>query len=222
MALSEELVNKGIAQATGGAVVTSTSVYNYHYMDMKGGQGSVAYKRNDAFGLTAYHLFNDLEAGLKAGWQGEDSPIGIGCRLTYGLNQYQLRFQDDPGYRSYKLQSIRACVDVNISPFRYMLEDYGWCPLVELGATYVMNIACSTPYGHDTDQTRNGLRSQYAIGTLLGEDGRWAILLAMEMAHYDLLNSSYTPDGGITCPYEGFSSKDLNFSLKMKIRLFDD
>ena len=66
------------------------------------------------------------------------------------------------------------------------------------------------------------MRSRYAIGVQLGEEGKFCLLLSLDMAHYDLLNGNYTPDGGITHPYEGFKSKDMNIGLRLKFRLFEE
>ena len=78
MAVGEGVVNQLIANAINGAAVSYVSAYNYHYMDMSSSQGDVKFSRNNPYGMTAYDLFNDLEAGVKAGWQGETAPIGIG------------------------------------------------------------------------------------------------------------------------------------------------
>ena len=222
MAVGEGVVNQLIANAINGAAVSYVSAYNYHYMDMSSSQGDVKFSRNNPYGMTAYDLFNDLEAGVKAGWQGETAPIGIGGYVCYGLNQYHLRFGGDEGYGSYKIQSVRVGADITIAPWPWMREDYGWCPVAEVGATYVKALSCKTPYDSDASQANDGLRSRYAIGVQLGEEGKFCLLLSLDMAHYDLLNGNYTPDGAITHPYEGFKSKDMNIGLRLKFRLFEE
>ena len=222
MAVGEGLVNTLIARATNGAAVSYVSAYNFHYVDMSSSQGDVDFSRNNPYGMTAYDLFGDIEAGVKAGWQGEDAPIGIGGYVSYGLNQYHLRFGGDKGYGSYKFQSLRVGVDLTLQPWAWMREDYGWCPVAEVGATYVKPLSCKSPYGSDTDQACSGLRSRYGIGATIGEEGKFTILLSLDMAHYNQLSDSYTPDGGISRPYEGFKSKDMNIGVRLKFRLFEE
>ena len=220
--IGEIWINYALARAINGAATFNTIVYNYHYMSIDDRYGSVDFSRNNPYGFTAYDLFNDLEAGLKAGWQGEDAPIGIGGYVSYGFNQYHLRSKGAEGYGNFKIQSLHFGLDLTISPVRYWLEEYGWCPVAEVGGTYVKPLSCKTPYGSDASQANSGFRSRYAIGVQFGEDGKTALMLCMDMAHYDLLDAGYTVEGTVPHPFEGFKSKDMNFGLQLRIRLFED
>ena len=51
----------------------------------------------------------------------------------------------------------------------------------------------------------------YAIGAYIEDFG--AILVKFDMAHYDLFNKDYTPDGGFWYPYANFKNKDFNIFL---------
>ena len=66
------------------------------------------------------------------------------------------------------------------------------------------------------------MRSSYAIGVQFGEEGEGAVMLCMDMAHYDIFNRDYTPDGGFWYSYANFKSKDMNFSLRFTYNIFDN
>ena len=214
------VVNTGIAPSTEGALYTDLIAVDYHYVKLEDNGEEVDFKQNNPYGFTAYDLFNDLEVGFKVGWQGAETPIGLYVYGAYGINQYKLRFLGERDYSKHKLQSVRMGVGVKISPLRFMLLDYGWCPIIELGTTYVNNFKYKGPNGNDKDQINNGMRSSYAIGVQFGERGNYSIMLGMDMLHYDIFNRNYTPDGGFWYPYANFSSKDMNFNLSFCLNLW--
>lgn len=222
LAIADMLVNVAIASATDGAASTDYSLYNYHYVNLEDNGEKIDFKRNNPYGFKAYDLFNDIEAGLKVGWQGAESPVGIYLYGAYGCNQYKLRFLGERDYNNHRMQSLRTGVGIRISPLRFLLEDYNWCPIIELGTTYINNFSYKGPNGNDKDQINNGMRSSYAIGIQFGEEGTGAIMLYMDMAHYDIFNRNYTPDGGFWYPYANFKSEDMNFSLRLTYNIFDD
>lgn len=197
------------------------SAYRYHYFKMEDNGETVDFKRNNSYGHTAYDLFNDIEAGIKVGWQGAESPIGIYLYGAYGLNQYKLRFLGEQSYNRHQLQSLKAGVGIRISPLRFLLEEYNWCPIIEVGSIYINNFNYKGPYGNDKKQINNGMRTSYAIGAQFGDESRFAILLCMDMAHYDMFNREYTPDGGLWYPYANIKNKDMNFSLNIRINIID-
>lgn len=222
MAVVDVLANTAISSLTDGAASADFIAYNYHYVDLKDNGEKIDFKRNNPYGFTAYDLFNDIEAGLKFGWQGAQSPIGAYVYGAYGINQYKLRFLGERDYSKHKLQSFRVGVGVRISPLRFLLDDYEWCPIIELGTTYVNNFSYKGPYGSDKDQVNNGLRTSYAIGAQFGEEGNVSVMLCMDMANYDIFNRDYTPDGGFWYPYANFKSKDMNFSLRLTLNIWDE
>jgi len=222
LSLGENLINRTIANTTEGATTSDGILFNYHLGDMKDQAGDVAFKRNNPYGFTAYDLFNNLEVGVKVGWQSDISPFGVCGRVTYGLDQYKLRFAGETGYGRHQLQSIRVGLNVSAFPWHYLLDESGWCPLLEVGAEYVKNIDYKGPDGNELSRVNDGLRTSYAIGIRLGEEGKTALMLYMDMAHYDLFNANFTPDGGVSHPYAGFSSKDMNFGVRTRIRIYED
>lgn len=222
LGLADILVNSAVAEATDGAASSDFILYNYHYVKLEDNGETIDFKRNNPYGFTAYDLFNDIEAGIKLGWQGAQSPIGVYVYGAYGINQYKLRFLGERDYSKHKLQSYRVGVGVRISPLRFLLEDYEWCPIIELGTTYIGNFSYKGPNGSDRNQINNGMRSTFALGAQFGEEGNVSVMLCMDMAHYDIFNRDYTPDGGFWFPYANFKSKDMNFSLRVSLSLWDD
>ena len=218
LSLARIFVNVPIAQATNGAAAFDLVPYNLHYMSFKDNGEDVSFKMGNPYGFTSYDLFNDLEAGLKFGWQGAESPIGAYVYGAYSINQYKLRFLGEHDYSKHKIQSWKAGIGVRISPLRFLLDEYDWCPIIELGTTYVYNFNYKGPYGSDIDQLNNGLRTTYAVGAQFDE-GDQSIMVCFDMAHYNLFNKDYTPDGGYWFPYANFKNQDYYFSLRYSIKL---
>lgn len=219
MALAGWGLNSIITGATQGAVSTELSLYNLHYVRMEDNGESIDFKRNNPYGFTAYDLFNDVEAGIKIGWQGAESPVGIYLYGAYGCNQYKLRFLGERSYSNHRMQSLRTGVGIRISPLRFLLEDFNWCPIIDFGTTYINNFSYKGPNSSDKKQINNGLRSSYAIGFQCGEYIQYTVTLCMDMAHYDIFNRNYTPNGGFWYPYANFKSKDMNFSIHFGINV---
>lgn len=222
LAVAGMFANIVVTSATDGATPTDFTLANYHRVKLEDNGEAIKFKGNNPYGYKAYDLFNDIEAGLKIGWQGAASPVGLFVYAAYGINQYKLRFLGERSYSRHEFQSIRAGIGARISPLRFLMDEHGWCPIIELGTTYVSNFSYKGPNGNDRKQINNGMRSSYAIGAQFGDDGEFSAMLCMDMAHYDIFNRDYTPDGGFWHPYANFKSKEMNFSLRFSYNLFDD
>ena len=212
--------NVPLSRVTHGASTSDQDFVHIRYMSMTDNGETVDYKIANPYGFTLYDLFNNLEAGLKFGWQGAESPIGAYVYCAYGLDQYKLRFLGEREYNKHVIQSLKTGIRVRISPFVKMMEDYDWCPIIELGTTYVHNFKYKGPNDNDVNQINDGTRTYYAVGANI--NGRYDVLLCCDLAHYDLFNRNYTPDGGFWYPYANFKNKDMNFSLRFNIRLGSD
>ncbi len=218
LSFARQFVNIPIAVATDGAAPLEFVPFNFHYMSFKDNGEIVDYKMGNPYGWTSYDLFNNLEAGFKFGWQGAESPVGAYIYGAYCINQHKLRFLGEHEYNKHKIQSWKAGVGVRISPLRFLMDEYDWCPVIELGTTYVYNFKYKGPYSSDIDQLNNGMRTTYAIGAQFDE-GAQSIMLCMDMAHYNLFNKSYTPDNGFWYPYANFKNSDLYFSLRYSVTI---
>ena len=221
LSLGLSFVNNPIARATDGKAPVDFTVFQYHYMSLKDNGETVDFERNNAYGFKSYDLFNNLEFGIKVGWLGSVSPIGAYVYGAYGINQYKLRFLGEREYNKHKLQSLRAGLGIRISPLYFLMDEYDWCPIFEVGTTYVYNFKYKGPNGGDIDQINNGIRTSYAAGVQFN-DGASSVMVCFDMAHYDIFNRNYTPDGGFWFPYANLRTKDMNFSLRMTFNLWDD
>ena len=217
--IAKAFVNMSISNLTDGPFRFDVVPLNVHYFSMKDNGEKIDYVGDKPYGFTSYDLFNDLELGLKFGWQGPESPVGAYVYGAYSINQYKLRFLGEREYNKHKIQSFKIGLGVRISPLQYILEEYGWCPIIELGTTYVNNFKYKGPNGSDKDQINNGIRTSYAAGVKFGEDGQHSILVSFDMAHYNLFNKNYTPDKGFWYPYANFKNKDYYFSIKYSFML---
>lgn len=220
LALASLGINMPVASLTEGAATMDFNLYNFHYMDVTDNGEGVDFDRVNPYGFTAYDLFNEIECGLKFGWQGAESPIGLYFYGAYGLNQYKFRFLGEQNYSKHRLQSVRLGVRTRLSPLVYLLEDYEWCPILEVGTTYVHNFKYKGPNNSDMDQINNGMRTYYAVGAQFSD--HWSAMLCLEMANYDLFNRNYTPDGGFWYPYANFKNKDIQISVRFNVSLWED
>lgn len=216
------LINIPLAIATDGAATWDLSAIDFHYMKMTDNGEKIGYKGNHPYGFRAYDLFNDMECGLKFGWQGAQSPIGGYVYGAYGINQYKLLFLGDEDYTKHRIQNWNIGVRVRISPLYSNLGEHGWCPIIELGTTYVYNFKYKGPYDSDKKQINNGMRTFYAIGATIGENRAYDVMLCLDMANYDIFNRNYSPDGGYWFPYANFRDKDMNISLRFNYRFVSE
>ena len=223
--LGQVLVNSSLGLITDGAISggSNWTIGSVHFINMKDNGELVDYQIANPYTATSYNLFNDMELGLKLGWQGSESPVGLWVFGAYGLNKYRLRFLGEHEYSKHKLQSLRTGLGVKISPLKFLLDEYDWCPIIELGTTYINNFSYKGPNGSDKDQINNGIRTNYGIGAQFGEDSEYgSVMLSLDMAHYNLFNTKYTPDGGFWYPYANFKSKDFIVSLSLTLNLSFD
>lgn len=221
LSIARAFVNIPVANAIGSDAPIDLNIIDVHYLSMKDNGENVDFKRNNPYGFKAYDLFNHLEFGAKVGWLGRVSPIGAYVYGAYGLNQYKLRFLGEREYSKHRMHSLRAGVGVRISPLYFLMKDYDWCPIFEVGTTYVYNFKYKGPNGSDVNQINNGMRTSYAAGVIFDE-GAGSVMLCFDMSHYDIFNRQYTPDGGFWFPYANFKNNDMNFSLRVSLNLWDD
>lgn len=189
------------------------ALLNIHNMSLEDNGEAIGFKASNPYGFTSYDLFNSLEWGLKIGWRGSETPIGLYATGGYALNQYKLRFLGEHEYSKHKLHSWRAGFILNLSAYQFFLDDLDWkfAPFAEIGTTYVYNFKYKGPNDSSIDQINNGIRMSYALGAYIEDFG--TILVKFDMAHYDLFNKDYTPDGGFWYPYANFKNKDFNIFL---------
>ena len=172
MGLGSTLINMGINSLTDSdSPLCSYDPYSFHYMKLTDNGEKIDFKQSNPYGFKAYDLFNNIEAGVKVGWQGRESFVGFYGYAGYGQNQYKLRFLGERDYSKHKFQNLRAGVGMRLSPLRFLMDDYDWCPIIEVGTTYVYNFSYKGPNGSDKKQINNGMRTSYSVGAQFA-DGR--------------------------------------------------
>ena len=124
-------------------------------------------------------------------------------------------------FNKHKIQSLRTGVGIRMSPLYFLMERHDWCPILEVGTTYVYNFKYKGPNDSDIEQINNGVRTSYAAGVLFRE-GTCSVMACFDMAHYDLFNRNYTPDDGFWFPYANLRTKDMNFSLRVALNFWHD
>lgn len=200
--LATMAANIPLTELTGRSMSRDFALYRLHYMSLEDNGEAIGFKASNPYGFTSYDLFNSIEWGLKIGWRGPESLLGIYATGGYALNQYKLRFLGEHEYNKHKLQSWRGGLMLNF--------DIG-VAFAEIGTTYVYNFKYKGPNDSNIDQINNGIRMNYAIGARIEDFG--TVLVKFDMAHYDLFNKDYTPDGGFWYPYANFKNKDFNIFL---------
>ena len=221
MGLGSTLINMGLNSLTDSdSPLCSYDPYSFHYMKLTDNGEKIDFKQSNPYGFKAYDLFNNIEAGVKVGWQGRESFVGFYGYAGYGQNQYKLRFLGERDYSKHKFQNLRTGVGMRLSPLRFLMDDYDWCPIIEVGTTYVYNFSYKGPNGSDKKQINNGMRTSYSVGAQFA-DG-CTLVVGFDMAHYNMFNKNYSPDGGYWFPYANFKNKDMNFYIRLNVRITDD
>ena len=126
MQLATLAVSIPLTQLTGRGMSRDFALYNMHFMSLEDNGENIGFKTGHPFGFTSYDLFNSLEWGVKIGWRGSESPIGIYVTGGYALNQYKLRFLGEHEYSKHKLQSWRPGLILNLSSYRFFMDELEW------------------------------------------------------------------------------------------------
>jgi len=178
------------------------------YASMKDNGEKADFKYGDPYGFTAFDLFNDMEFGLKFGYLSPTSPIGVYAKVNYGFKQFKTKFPYETDFQKNKVQSFIPGLGVRIQPFAD--GDEGGV-FAEIQTSYVKRIKYDGYNGNDLDQVNNGMRTAYSLGWAGKND---VVQVGFEMDNFDFFNKSYSPDGGITHPYENIKTKNYYFYIQ--------
>lgn len=196
-----------------GGVPGSSLTYRYNRIKVNGQK--VDYEGHNTFGFKAVDLFRDFEYSLKFGWQPRQIPVGFYARVGYRHENFETRLTDNDDWTKHRINCLRPGLGIRISPLENMLEESGWCPIVEIGGYYDYYLSYKGAYGDDKDQLNNGVSANIGIG-IKGESGT-AIMLTFEKENYDLFNKDFTVNG--VKPYADTKSTHFNISLSCSIGL---
>ena len=149
-----------------------TGLANYYLLNDAFFENSFAYstysvnkdgvKAMNPMGLTAKELFNNVQTGLKVGYQTyspEFVNAGIYASAHYKLDQFQVGIEDDH-MTNHRAQRVLVGATVLLS-----LGSMGQASrvIVEAGCRYSLGLAYKSPLGTDKKQLNDGLVSHFAI-----------------------------------------------------------
>lgn len=197
----------------GGAVGTS-----YEWVNVKDSQGKLDVDNGKYFGFKAKDLFNHFGYGLTLGYQPLYSVFGIYVRGGYNFRQFRMQSDRTLEYmEKYKLHSWTAGVGIRLTPFKEMLEDEGWSPIVEVGTDYHKVFSAKAPYENETKQFGAGFSTHFGAGVrfLYNEDESYTISLSFELPHYNYFDKDYTLSTGEK-PYADIKAKCYGISLRVQ------
>lgn len=196
-----------------GAFPGSSITYRYNRIKYNG--QSVDYDGHKTFGFKAVDLFRDFEYSIKFGWQPVQIPVGFYAKVGYRHENFETRVSEEDEWTKHRINCLRPGIGIRISPLENMIDDYDWCPIIEIGSTYDYYIGYRGAYGSDKSQLNNGVSLCVSLGAKF-ESGV-AIMLTFDHQNYDLFNKDYTVDG--MKPYENTETKHFNISLSLSLGL---
>lgn len=191
------------------------SALTYRFAKIKVNGQKIDYDGNNFFGFKAVDLFRDFEYSLKFGWQPQQIPVGVYARVGYRHENFETRFSNEDEWTKHRLNCLRPGIGIRISPLENMIDDYDWCPIIEIGSTYDYYLSYKGAYGEDKDQLNNGTSMSIGIGAKFRTGS--AIMLTVDRQNYDLFNKDFTVNG--VKPFENVETSRLNIQLSMSLGL---
>ena len=185
--------------------------YRYEIFRLKEAGEKVPIYSGKFFGFKAKDLFSNVQYGLKVGWSPKFSPFGVYISCAYQFRRFEADFSQI-GPTTYKFNSVRPGIGIRITPFIGLLEDEKWCPILEIGTSYNYNFKTKGAYDNAKDQFNSGMISTFGIGM---RNQKVAISGGVELDHYNVFNTDFTPDDGITFPYADVKSTHLNIFISV-------
>ena len=162
--------------------------YNYSFITAKYGNEKLDTKHYDFNGLTARDLFNDIEAGIKLGYQTYTPDlfnVGIYGSVHYKLDQFMVKGYNESDYQSQNIHRVLlgATAFTTIGKMDNALK-----VTLEAGCRY--NIGCLYKVNSVKmdDALNNGLSSHFAI-KFAGEEIYQNIAIFANFNHFNLLKA---------------------------------
>lgn len=160
--------------------------YNYSFITAKYNDEKLDVKKYKFNGLTAHDLFNDVQVGIKLGYQTYSTELfnfGLYASGHYKIDQFQIKGAGDAGYCNHNIHRIQLGLNAFTSIGR--MGD----PLkvsIEAGCRYNIGCLYKNPYDNDTDMLNNGLCSHFAL-KFAGEGILQDFGVFANFNHYNLL-----------------------------------
>lgn len=196
-----------------GAFPGSALTYRFNKIKVDGQK--VDYDGNHFFGFKAVDLFRDFEYNLKLGWQPSQIPVGFYAKVGYRHENFETKLPDENEWTKHRLNCLRPGIGIRISPLENMIDDYKWCPIIEIGSTYDYYLSYKGVYGKDKNQLNNGVSTCIGVGAKFRTGA--AVMLTFDRQNYDLFNKDFTVDG--VKPFENVETNHFNIQLSMSLGL---
>lgn len=186
---------------------------SYEYFSVDTPNGHISVDNGDLFGFKAFDLFDNIYAGADFGWYNKTFPIGIYGQLYYHYNHFKAQFQGGDAPIKYQAHSVVPGIGLRFNLGNYEKKGY---PILEVGTNYYYHFKYKGAY-ENSDEINNGIAVRVAVGYEIVH--RASLLIEGNMKCYDYFNSDFTPDDGENYPYEGLSSRSIDFRIKWVYRL---
>lgn len=196
-----------------GSFPGSSITYRYNRIKVNGRK--LDYEGHNTFGFKGVDLFRDFEYSLKFGWQPAQIPVGFYARVGFRHENFETRMSETDEWTKHRINCLRPGIGIRISPLENMIDDYNWCPIIEVGSTYDYYLSYKGAYGSDKNQLNNGVSLCLGIGAKFNSGT--AIMLTFDHQNYDLFNKDFTING--TKPYEDTETNHFNISLSLSLGL---
>ena len=161
-------------------------------------------------GFKAEDLFRDFEYSVKFGWQPVQIPVGFFARFGYRHESFRFREDDQSEWIKHRMEVLRPGLGIRISPLENLMDEKGWCPVVEFGSSYDFHVGYRGGYDNNKKEINDGLSTHVGIG--VKTEGA-SIIFDIERDHYDLFNKDFEYNG--TKPYADVTSNRWCFSISI-------
>ena len=202
------MVNSAAATLIGQATGFGRSEYRMSIWEMKEYGIPVEMEFNDTKRLLGFKkMYANSTWGGMVGIDLTGSILSPFVSCHYKFSNFGTKFPDEEDFTENKIQSLIPAIGMRIQPFRYLYQNSGWAPFVEMGFAYDYYTKCKTFYSDDIKQLENGSNSTYGVGVKV-RNTRTTFLLNLNIYHHNLFDKNYTADG-TTYPFAGTESKQL-------------
>lgn len=178
----------------------ATGLANYHLLNNAFFENSFIYsvystdvdnlkvRTMNPMGITAQELFNNVQLGMKIGYQTYTPGffnIGIYASGHYKLDQFKVGYSDDGmGYHRAQRLLVGATVLFSLGSMSQSSR-----VIIETGCRYSIGLNYKSPTSTDSDQLNNGIVSHFAI-KLANRGMMQNIGLFADINHFDMWKDS--------------------------------
>jgi hypothetical protein len=182
---------------------------------IKNNGDKIEIKNGNQFGFKWADLLDDLNFGIKVGWQSKTLSTGVYLKSQYRFNMFSMKYPDPENYTKNTIQTLITGIGIHFAP--PIEEGLSCYPVGDVGINYEYNFAYKGCFNNNINQLNNGLTYAFAIG--LGYHNSFETFLVFDLQRYDIFNKNFTPDNGITYPYKQITSLRYHISWAITMRI---